>query len=87
MKLNPGSPKSKYNGSMAEAIETAFYEEWKNYMGEESIPPKPNDQMKHLCIAIARGVIRHLCENPDAFVVTVNVGGISYPATVIINKV
>jgi hypothetical protein len=85
MNLNPGSPRSNYSGSMAEAIEKAFFEEWKTYMGAESTPPLPNDQMKHLCVAISRGVIKHLVDNPDAFNITVDVGGISYPATVIIN--
>ena len=83
MSLTSGSPPETYEGSMAQAIENAFRDEWNTYMGGE--PPPPNDQMKLLCVAIAKGVIQHICAHPEAFSVTTVVDGNTYTATVIIN--
>lgn len=84
--LRSGSPRNKYNGSMAQAIEKAFSSEWQSYMGDKSTAPISNDQMKHLCVAIAKGVIQHICEHPEAFEIKITIGSITYPATVIIHQ-
>lgn len=63
MKLNSGT--GSYGGSMAEAIEQAFLEQWLGIMG--SAPPDPSPQMKLLFLAVAEGVVRHLVANPQAF--------------------
>ncbi|MCX6243091.1 MAG: hypothetical protein NTU98_00150 [Bacteroidetes bacterium] len=84
MPLKSGSPRNKYAESMAAMIEQAFNDEWNTYMGGEA--PPTNDQMKLLCVAIAKGVINHLCTHPEAFIVKTNVEGIEYTATVKIEQ-
>lgn len=79
MSLISGS--DNYDGSMAEAIETAFLAEWNNFMAPAAAP-EPNKQMKLLCVAIAEGVIRHLIEHQEAFSVTVEIGGTTYTSIV-----
>jgi hypothetical protein len=58
--------RNSYSGSMAELMEKIFKEQLAN--GQ----PKSSEQMKVLFIAVAEGVVRHLVEHPEAFVVTVN---------------
>jgi hypothetical protein len=65
-----------YTGSMAEAMELAFLEEWPNVMGNADLPA-PNDQMKLMFIAIAKGVIRHINDNKASFKITTS--GIGSP--------
>ena len=67
--LKAGS-KTDYVGSMASAMEEAFKNEWHNYM-DGAAPPKMNDQMRLMFVAIAQGVVNHLKANHDAFKVTV----------------
>jgi hypothetical protein len=55
---------------MAEAIADAYIAEWRNKMGNGNAPII-TEQMKLLCVAIARGVIEHICANPNAFHFTV----------------
>src|SRR5688572_25156696 len=60
-------------GSMAEAMENAFLDEWPQVMG--SAPkPTPDNQMRLMFIAVARGVVKHLHDNPQSFLVTTNGG-------------
>lgn len=61
-------------GSMAQAMEEAFLQEWPVVMNGAKTPDS-NDQMKLMFIAIARGVVKHLVENHDSFKVTVTGGG------------
>ncbi|MEI6682123.1 MAG: hypothetical protein WCO44_05825 [Bacteroidota bacterium] len=73
-KPTPVSPaEDNYTGSMAEAMQQAFEDEWANVMGDMP-QPQPSDQMQLLFVAIARGIVRHLFENPQAFTVHVNTG-------------
>ncbi len=63
--------------SMAEAMEAAFLEEWPNAMGSQE-KPTMNNQMRLMFVAMAKGVVRHIVANPDAFKVTIasaNAGG------------
>ena len=59
---------------MAAAMEQAFFEAWPDFMDEQPAPD-PNPQMKLMFVAIARGVVRHLTEHPEAFQLTVNAAG------------
>lgn len=59
---------------MAQDIENAYKSEWKSNMGENVNEPEINDHFRLLCVAIAQGVIKHICDQHEAFSVTVNVG-------------
>ena len=87
MALIAGTSTENYSGSMAEAIERAFIAEWPAIMGDSAPAPHSNQQMQLLCIAIAKGVIDHLVNHPEAFEIKVDVGGTVYPATVVIQPV
>jgi hypothetical protein len=77
MPLKPGTIATvDYKGSMAQAIEEAFKEEWLKVMG--SAAPASNPQMQLLFIAIAKGVVRHLASHADAFKVNITFDGTSY---------
>jgi hypothetical protein len=41
----------------------------------DATKPETNPQLKLLFVAVAQGVIRHLKDNPDAFIVKVNNNG------------
>ena len=58
-------------GSMAQAIEDAFLEEWHNAMDPQELP-KHNKQMQLLFVAVAKGVINHLAAHPEAFKIKVD---------------
>lgn len=79
MKLKAGTKKKgiiiedQYSGSMAQAMEKAFIQEWQVIMGTDA--PEMNNHVRLLFIAIAQGVIRHLYDNQDAITVTVPPGG------------
>jgi hypothetical protein len=61
MALKAGTT-SEFDGSMAQAIETALRREWPNVMGiDQSVESNP--QLRLLCIAVAQGVIRYLVNN------------------------
>lgn len=64
MALNSGL--NDFANSMAEAMQEAFFQAWTDYM-QESPVPEPNPQMQLMFIAIAKGVIKHLTEHPEAF--------------------
>ena len=64
-----------YTGSMAQAIEHAFREEWPYVMGGEK--PESNPEMKLLFIAIAQGVVKYLKQHADSFRVQVQGGGVA----------
>lgn len=76
----PGS--ATYSGSMANAMEQAFREEWPYVMGDADLPAS-NEQLNLMFRAVAQGVIRHLKQNCASLKVTVNinVGGTNYTAT------
>ncbi|MGE5102275.1 MAG: hypothetical protein ACM3SX_20000 [Deltaproteobacteria bacterium] len=66
--------------SMASEIES----ELSALMTNDGLPPLSMDladrsvrDRRRLFVAIARGVVRHLAENPDAFVLTTNTTGVS----------
>lgn len=61
--------------SMAAAMEAAFLEEWPKAMGDQE-KPDMNDQMRLMFVAMAKGVVRHLVANPDAFLVKITPFGI-----------
>ncbi len=71
VKLKPGRV-SNFTASMAEAIDEAFREEWQVEMGTPLLEAGTRERQV-LFAAIARGVVRHLEENPGAFEVDVNV--------------
>jgi len=60
--------------SMAQAMETAFINEWPIAMDGQPAP-EMNSQMHLMFLAIAQGVVNHLKANPDAFKVTVSSSG------------
>ena len=77
MALRAGTKSSatdEYTNSMAEAMEKAFLKEWPAIMGSD--PPKTDNQVRLLFIAIAQGVIRHLKNNENSITVTVPTIGI-----------
>ncbi len=61
---------SEWNGSMAKAIEDAFREEWPVAMGDLPLP-EVTDQMRLIFVSVAKGVVRHFQENPEAFQIMV----------------
>lgn len=67
----PSATEDNYSASMAEAMEAAFNSEWKNVMGDAT-KPQPSDQMQLLFISIARGIVKHLYDNHEAFTVKVD---------------
>lgn len=69
----------EFEGSMAEAIEKAFFREWKNYVGEQSTP-QSHKYLRLMFIAIAQGVVAHLKKNEDA--ITVEYGGSTLDADI-----
>lgn len=73
------SATDEYTNSMAEAMEKAFLNEWPGIMGSD--PPKTDNQVRLLFIAIAQGVIRHLKNNESS--ITVNVPTIGVVASTI----
>lgn len=64
MALNSGF--TTFTASMAEAMQNAFIQAWPDYMDDTPVPD-PNPQMKLMFVAIARGVVQHLHEHPEAF--------------------
>jgi len=87
----------KFDGSLAQAIEKAFNEVLLERSltalstGSDSEVQKLTkeerddiDNRRMLYVAIARGVIRHLVANPDAFTITLTVGTLSFPASLAI---
>ena len=76
----PGA--ASYSGSMADAMEKAFKEEWPTVMGDADVPAS-SEQLNLMFRAIAQGVIRHLKQNSTSMkvTVTVNVGGNNYTGT------
>lgn len=75
--LKAGSQKntSLYGSSMALAMEQAFIKEWPAVMKTDS--PEINSHLKLMFVAIAQGVIKHLEENKNAFIIEeINNGGI-----------
>jgi hypothetical protein len=71
-----------YNGSMADAMEQAFREEWPFVMGDADLPAS-SEQLNLMFRAVSQGVIRHLKKNSTSMKVsvTVNVGGTNYSGT------
>ncbi len=61
-----------FEGSMAQAMEVAFGEEWGRNMGSV-LPPTGQNMLRMVFSAIAQGVVRHLFENPGAFRVAITV--------------
>ena len=72
---NPDDP--AFLNSMAAEIES----ELNRLMTDDGLPPLSKDasdrsvrDRRRLIVAIARGVVKHLAANPDAFVITTNSG-------------
>ncbi len=80
MALKPGTI-SDFNDSMAQEMETAFFANWPQVMGDPAkggpAIPEPNNQMKLMFIAIAIGVVEHLKKNPTSFVVNTTDNGVN----------
>ncbi len=76
----PGS--ATYSGSMADAMEKAFKEEWPYVMDDADLPAS-NEQLNLMFRAVAQGVIRHLKQNCTSLKVTVSidVGSSNYTGT------
>jgi hypothetical protein len=75
---NPNDP--AFLGSMAQEIET----ELNTLMTNDGLPPLSTDaadqsvrDRRRLIVAIARGVVKHLADNPGAFAITTNNAGIT----------
>ncbi len=72
--MQPGfkaGSKEEWPDSMAEAMETAFREEWRKYMNVP-LPDEGTEYRRMLFAAIAQGVVRHLVDKArDAFDVDV----------------
>ncbi|MCG8327017.1 MAG: hypothetical protein MI974_04990 [Chitinophagales bacterium] len=58
--------------TMAEAMYGAFLDAWPNYMEVQPKPEGPNPQLQLMFVAIAKGIVKHLTEHPEAFAITVN---------------
>lgn len=59
---------------MANAMEEAFKNEWPNFMGGRDLPAGEQlKAMRHIFVAVAQGVVRHLAENAQSFEVDVAV--------------
>ena len=73
---------SSYSGSMTDAMEKAFKEEWPYVMGDADLPAS-NEQLNLMFRAVAQGVIRHLKQNCTSMKVTVSIdiGDESYSGT------
>jgi len=56
-------------------IERAFREVWPAVMNDAKLPENLDRQMKLVFVAVAKGVVRHLENNTDAFVITVQSTG------------
>ncbi|MBK8682162.1 MAG: hypothetical protein IPN31_09710 [Bacteroidetes bacterium] len=78
---SPGT--SLYSGSMADAMEKAFVEEWPTVMGDDADLPASSEQLNLMFRAIAQGVIRHLKQNSESLkvTVTVQIGPTTYTGT------
>lgn len=72
MPLKPGTH-TDLGGSMAEAIQSAFNEHYKEIIGKD--PPESNKQFELLCIAVAQGVIQHLKAHSSDFKVKTSIDG------------
>lgn len=74
-RLNPGTlgEARGLDLSMAQDIEDEFKDQWKYAMGGRDL--RVDDQLRLLFVAVARGVIKHLRDNPRAFDVTVGPAG------------
>ncbi|MCM1983270.1 hypothetical protein [Lyngbya confervoides] len=74
MPLKAGSFDS-FSDSMAQEIEQAFRDQWPLFMGEDLPVPDESPQSRLLFVAIARGIITHLVNHPEAFQVMVTLAG------------
>ena len=59
--------------TMVGEMEKAFREDWPEVMNEAELPDELDPQMKLVFVAIAKGVVRHLENNADAFKISVDV--------------
>lgn len=60
--------------SMAKDIEDEFIKQWPRAMEGTGLSVRVDNQLRLLFVAVARGVIKHLHRNKDAFEVTVSDG-------------
>ena len=86
MSLNSGTQapgSDQYSGSMADAMEKAFLEEWPYVMGKKADLPASSEQLKLMFRAVAQGVIRHLKQNSASMKVrvTFNIGNTTHIGT------
>ncbi len=79
MALKAGTP-SDLSASMAEEIQNAFTNYYPEVMGTAA--PPSSKQMQLLFVAISRGVIKHLRDHPEAFVIKTTFDGTPYNAVV-----
>ncbi len=57
--------------TMVGEMEKAFREDWPKVMNEAELPDELDPQMKLVFVAVAKGVVRHLANNADAFKISV----------------
>ena len=57
--------------TMVGEMEKAFREDWPEVMNEAELPDELDPQMKLVFVAVAKGVVRHLANNADAFKISV----------------
>ena len=69
MALKAGSIQDFAN-SMAEAMETAFKNEWHAAMGKDADVPVMNNQAHLMFVAVAQGVVNYLKEHHADFNIT-----------------
>lgn len=62
--------------TMAKLIEDAFMTEWSNAMGAQPLP-EHNKQMQLLFVAVAKGVVEHLKNNPLSISIQISSGDLN----------
>jgi glutathionyl-hydroquinone reductase len=58
--------------TMVGEMEKAFREDWPEVMNGAELPDKLDPQMKLVFAAVAKGVVRHLATNQNAFKISVD---------------
>jgi len=68
--LHPGKH-DQTTGTMAQAMETAFLDQWPHFNGDLPLPAgKQLAALRLFFVAVAQGMVQHLRDHPEAFNVT-----------------
>ena len=65
----PNFNQADFADSMAKAMENAFLSAWPSIMGNDIPVPDPNNQMRLMFVAVARGMVEHLVANDNSFLI------------------